>query len=248
MVRARTALIRKRLRHRFGIRAPRVTVRTHVAWHVWLLGGVLLVILAGILGAWLRGMPWRGDPATWANAEVVEAYRQRVFELENELLHSRKQVDTGDSQMQIERSASQQLAAQVKRLEQENASLREDLAFFEGLVPGSASGGEGPKVSRLRIDPDGDGGNFRFRMLLVQQGNKSNAFVGQWQMLVRAQVDGREQDFPVPQPPAENVRIELKNFLRLEGRLVLPPGSVVRSAEVRLLQNGAVTFRQTIKL
>jgi hypothetical protein len=247
MVRARTALIRKRLRHRFGIRAPKVTVRTHVAWHVWLLGGVLLVLMAGMVGAWLRGMPWRGDPASWANAELVDTYRQRIVALENELLRSRKLADTGESQVQIERSASQQLVAQVKRLEQENASLREDLAFFEGLVPGSGGGGDGPKVSRLRIDPDGDGGNYRFRMLLVQQGGKS-PFVGQWQMLVRAQVEGREQEFPVPQSPNESVRIELKNFLRLEGRLVLPAGSVIRSAEVRLLQNGATTFRQTIKL
>lgn len=247
MVRARTALIRKRLRHRFGIRAPRVTIRTHVAWHVWLLGAVLLMLLAGAGGAWLRGMPWRGDPASWANAELVDTYRQRIGELEGELQRSRKLLDTGESQIQIERSASRQLVAQVKRLEQENTSLREDLAFFEGLVPGSTNTGEGPKVSRLRIDPDGDAGNFRFRMLLVQQGGKA-PFVGQWQMQVRAQVDGREQEFPVPQAANESVRIELKNFLRLEGRLVLPAGSVIRSAEVRLLQNGAITFRQTIKL
>ena len=54
---------------------------------------------------------------------------------------------------QIERAAHKQLAAQVKALEAENARLKEDLAFFDSLLP-AGTGSEGISIRRLedRVD------------------------------------------------------------------------------------------------
>ncbi len=44
-----------------------------------------------------------------------------------------------ENQQKIDRAASEQVQAQLKALENENARLKEDLAFFESLLPTPAN-------------------------------------------------------------------------------------------------------------
>jgi hypothetical protein len=248
---AGAALIKKRIRHRFGIRAPRVAVRAHVPWYFW--GGLVLTcfLLLIALASWLYESG-RLVHRTQGAADI-ELLLLRQHELQAEVSHLREIVDTGESKYQIEQTAGQQLARQIKVLESENASLKEDLSFFEGLVPGGdATKAAGPKISRLRVDPDLIAGQYRYRMLVVQSGGKLvPVFHGRLQLAIKIRREGKDamiilSDASVADSAKFNV--EVKYFQRIEGVFLVPAGAVVHSVEARLMQGGSVFSRQEFAL
>lgn len=252
MALAGAALIKRRIRQRFGIRAPRVTVRAHIPWYFW--GGLLVVgfFLLVAFASWLyeSGRQLRRVDSAAAEFDRLQG---RERELVSEVSRLRQIVDTGESKYQIEQTTGLQLARQVKVLESENASLKEDLAFFEGLVPGGDMAKEGgPKISRFRVEPDFSVGQYRYRMLIVQVNGKSRAvFHGGLQLAIKLQQGGKDVMMIMPAAGAADSQrfdLNIKYFQRVEGGFVVPAGSVVRSVEARLLQNGSVLSRQVLTL
>lgn len=247
------ALRLKRLRQRFGISAPKVAVRTHVAWYWRALAVVVLlsVSLAGAAWVYDAGRSIAGFDSK-SSAEALAELRARAVLLETELSSVRGVASAADSTLKIERSAQQQLALQVRSLEAENASLKQDLAFFEGLVPDSASGELGLRINRLRVEPEVQSGQYRFRMLLVHNASRQQKeFRGDLQFVLKVQQGGKDAMITHPSgndPNIQRYRLEVKHFQRAEGVLPVPPGAVLKSVEVRILQEGVVRARQTINL
>ena len=105
------------LQRKFGISAPRVAVRTHIAWYWRWLGYVAL-------GAFVFGVGWttydygmelagfRQSEAAQALARLNGEIRQR----EARILELRSQVAAAERQMQIERATYGDLAKQVRGL------------------------------------------------------------------------------------------------------------------------------------
>lgn len=254
MVSAGTSLIKKRLRQRFGIRAPRVTVRAHVPWYFFGGAAAIGLLLFMGLGAWVydSGRRFAGFDSG-ASAQEISRLRASQSELLAEVARLRQIADTGESKFQIEHTTGQQLAKQVKVLEMENSSLREDLAFFEGLVPsGDATKDSGPKISRFRIEPDLAAGQYRYRMLIVQRGGKGQpVFHGALELVVKLQQGGKDAMIVLPSGVEEapsRFKLEIKYFQRVEGVFAIPTGAVVKSVEARLLQNGSIFSRQVLNL
>lgn len=253
MATAGAALIRKRLRQRFGISAPKVAVRTHVPWH-WralLLVGVISLSLA--LAVWMYDVGRRfAGFYSQESDQKIDLLASRVHELEGELSKLRQVANAGDSNVQIERSAKERLAHQVAQLEQDNASLKEDLAFFESIVPGSESVDAGLKINRLRIEPEADSGRYKYRLLIVVEGGRqAREFRGNLQFSLKVQQAGKDVMMTYPKegdPIPARFRLEIKRFLRTEGVFELPPGVVLKSAEARLVQDGDVRARQALNL
>jgi len=98
----------------------------------------------------------------------------------------RASVNASESKLQIERSAQTQLGRQVKALEDENARLKEDLAFFENLIP-SEHRDNTLLINRFRVDPGALPGEFRYRLLLLRGGRRDKPFQGNLQLLVTLQ-------------------------------------------------------------
>lgn len=249
-----TTLRLKRLRQRFGIRAPKVAVRTHVAWY-WRAAAVVALLSVSLAGAaWVydAGRSIAGFDSK-SSAEALAELRGRLALLEAELSSVRGVASAADSNLKIERAAQQQLALQVRSLEAENASLKQDLAFFEGLVPDNANGGEqGLRINRFRVEPEMPGGQYRYRMLLVHNASRQQKeFRGDLQFVLKVQQGGKDAMITYPSgsdPNVQRYRLEVKHFQRAEGVLPIPPGAVLKSVEVRILQEGVVRARQTINL
>jgi len=243
----------KRLRQRFGINAPKLSIRTHVAWYwrVLILITILSVSLA--LAAWIyeAGKRIAGFQSNESLREI-QSLSNHVMELDAELTKLRSLVGSGESSLQIEKATQQQLSRQVKALEAENAALKEDLAFFEGLMPvADATDEVGVRIDHLRIEPNG-GGEYHYRMLVVNSASRqSREFKGSLQLLVSLQNGGKDAMISVPgetEPTPQRFRFEIKNFHRLEGVFSVPSGAVVKGVEARLLQDGTVRARQSVTL
>lgn len=231
----------KDLRRRFGIAAPRVTVRPQVPWYWRSLSIVLLVSVFGFIAWWLfeTGRQVAGFSAAEAAGEL-----QRLRELsgrlarENEELRAR--TARAEGELHMERAAQEDLARQIKALIQENAQLKEDLAFFESLTSGV-----GPEarlaVRRFTLERDIVPGEFRYSLLLVQAPGHAKQFRGRLQFMVRIRQNGREEVITLPGPDAQDssaFHLSFKLFQRVEGRFKVPPGATVESLQVQVFREG----------
>ena len=230
------------LQRKFGISAPRVAVRTHIAWYWRWLGYVAL-------GAFVFGVGWttydygmelagfRQSEAARALARLNEEIRQR----EARILELRSQVAAAERQMQIERATYGDLAKQVKLLAEENAVLREDLGFFQSLM--AAGGKEGAlSINRFRVQPEALPGEYRYRLLLVQNGQRVKEFQGTLQFVLNLEQGDRKFALTLPQEGEANTKeyqVSFKFFQRVEGTFKVAPGAVVKSLQIRVFENGS---------
>ena len=249
---SRLALKLRRLRGRFGITAPRVTVRTHVPWY-WRAAGVVVTgALAIALAGWVYDAGRR--IAGFDHSESVQEIgilRTRVGELETDVEKLRAENNASDSSLRIERTAQQQLSEQVKALEAENNRLKEENAVFEKLAKGDGKD-SAVAISRLRVFADGAGGRYRYQFLVSQSGEaRGREFKGSVQVAVTLQPGGAGgiMNFPRPgEPNTDRFAVVFKYFRSIDGAFALPTGEKPKSVEIRLMQDGAVRAVQTVNL
>jgi len=229
----------KILRRRFGISAPRMTVTTHVAWY-WRWAGMILVGAATLaLAAWMydAGRRFAGFDRSEAEEELGRL-RGSVATLREETARLRASVDASGSRMKIEQAAQAQLAKQVKSLETENARLKEDLAFFENLLPSQ----EKLTIHRFTVDPEVLPGEYRYRLLMLQGGRKDRPFQGKLQLVISVQQDGRDAMIILPEAgdaDSSAYKLNFKRILRVEGTFRVSPQVKVRNVQVRVIEDGS---------
>jgi hypothetical protein len=248
---SRLALTLRRLRSRFGISAPRVAIRTHLPWYWRALSVVVLAGASLALAGWIydAGQRFAGFHQG-ASEQEIGGMRERIAKLESDLESARKVANSSESRLRIESTSLGQLSLQIRTLEEENTRLKSDLATFESLAGGRA-GDSGLAISRLQILP-GDGGQYRYRLLLAQTGDKKEKeFNGMIQLIATVQ-QGKEtvmMQFPAAgDPAASQYHVNFRYFRRLEGTFKVAADARVQRVEVRLIQDGVVKASQSVAL
>jgi hypothetical protein len=234
----------KKIRQRFGISAPRMTVKTHVTWYWRILGLIAVLSCSFALAAWIydAGRRIAGFDRSEAQQELSQL-RESVGRLTQETAGLRAGVNASESKLQIERAAQTQLGRQVKVLEDENARLKEDLAFFENLIP-SEQRDNTLLINRFRVEAGALPGEFRYRLLLLQGGRRDKLFQGNLQLLVALQQDGKDATITLPdQGTAQAYSISFKYFQRVEGTFRVAPGARVKIVQVRIFEGGSTQAR-----
>jgi len=236
----------KKIRQRFGISAPRMTVKTHVAWYWRMLGLVVVLSCSFAMAAWIydAGRRFAGFDRSEAEQELSQL-RESVGKMAQDNTELRASVNASESKLQIERSAQAQLGRQVKTLEGENARLKEDLAFFENLIP-SENRDNALLINRFRAEPGALPGEYRYRLLLLQGGRRDKPFQGNLQLLVTLQQGGKDAIITLPEEgAAQAYKISFKYFQRVEGTFRVAPGARVKMVQVRVFENGSAQVRAT---
>lgn len=226
-----------------------------MAWYWRVLSVIAVVSVSLASAAWIYDAG-RKIAGYHTNASVgeIQSLRNYVMELDAELTKLRSLAGAGESSLQIERATRMQLANQVKVLESENAALREDLAFFEGLMPGGDNpADEAPvRIDRLRVESLGFGGEYRYRLLVINNGGRQvKELKGSLQLQVKVRQDGKDVMIAIPPlagGESNSFRFEIKHFHRLEGNFSVPAGAKVLSVEARLMQDGVVRAKQFLTL
>jgi septal ring factor EnvC (AmiA/AmiB activator) len=234
------------LRHRWGIAGPKMTVRTHVAWYWRVIGLVAVLSISLALALWMydAGRQFAGFDATAASEELAGLHG-RIARLEEEAKQMRSVMASSESRLQIEKTAQEQLAKQLKAVETENARLREDLAFFENLAAGRAE--DKLAVSRFKVESNAVPGEYRYR-ILVTQGGKDREFQGRLQLIVSMRQAGRDLTVMIPDEKAQDnaaYRVQFRRFFSTEGTFKVDPGATVRSVQVRVFEQGVGQPRAT---
>jgi len=230
------------LTRRFGIAAPRVAIRTQMPWH-W-----RAATFAGVVGllaavAWLMydfGLNLGGFHSERAALEHARL-SDEVKRLAEENAALRGQLAGAERQAQIETSTKGDLAGQLKSLSDENALLKEDLAFFQTLMTsGGGDSANGVTINRFRVRQDALPGEYRYQLLVVQTRTRSREFQGHLQLVVDVVRDGEPQVLVLPgaQDSAEPYSLSFKFYQRVEGAFQVPAEVKVTRVQVRVLENG----------
>ncbi|MDO9011701.1 MAG: hypothetical protein Q7U78_07840 [Gallionella sp.] len=242
----------RQVKHRFGIAAPRLSVRTHIAWYLrW------CMILPFVLGA--GGLVWFAYESglEFAGFHRGETQREltglnaRLAGLTDENAQLNKKVVQYEQQIQIEQGRSQETARQMKSLNEENARLQGDLNFFQNLTATNGKEGE-LAIHRLTLERDQMRGEYRVRMLLVQSGQRVKEFIGGYQLIATVVQNGRKTTwlFPADVSGYAQFKLNFKYYQRLEQNVMLPPDAQLQSIQVRLFEQGTrePTVRQSVNL
>ncbi len=235
------ALRVKKLRRHLGVAAPRHVVRRHVHWAWYALPLFLFGLLMAVLGWTVAQRNARCQIGLDQSLLLQQFESQR-----DELDRLKSSAETGNSAINIERAAQQQLLSRVRVLELENAALKEDLLLFERLVPGLDERAS-VRVENFRVVSDGER-RYRYRLLLVYQPDKqAPAFNGQLRLVVNYTQEGKGGQFTLPEKQGE-LRVEVKHVLRREGSFELPEGAVLTGVEARVLQGDTLKFKRMAQL
>ena len=220
-----------------------MAVRPDVPWY-WRTLAAVAAVVALVAGGWILAQSFGGD-ATMARADAERELARLQSALDRqaaELAELRSRAAQSDRNVQIDGAAAADLAKQVKTLTFENAALKEDLAFFQSLMSGSGGREGSLSVNRFRLQPDGDAGEYRYQMLLVQNGPRAKAFQGRLQLVLDVRHEGRKVALVLPaegDSDGRNFELRFKFFQRIEGTFRLKPGSVLKGMQVRVFENGA---------
>jgi hypothetical protein len=231
----------KLLRRRLTISAPRMAVRSALPWPLrWAVAAIVLGFCAAIaLWAFEFGKSIAGLD-TGAKEELLRL-RADAGKLREERDKAQSMMNTSASLMTAEKVAQERLATQVKALEAENRALRDDLGFFQRLIP--ASGGEGVAIRGLQAEVVA-GTQLKWQVLLIHPVKNASEFRGKLELKVAGTLDGKPwmMDVPGSEP------LQFKQYRRVEGMVDLPPQAVVKNVSAKVVEGTITRAVQSIEL
>ena len=234
----------KTFRRRRSISAPRVIVTRHLPWPLRWAVAALALGFSGALALW--AFEFGKDIAGLDRDAKEELGRLRVevAQLREEREKALSIANTADSLLKTERTAQERLAQQLKLTEAENMALKNDLGFFERLLP-AAAGESALSIRGLQASAAAEG-QLRYQLLLMQTGKSRPEFSGRYEVTLAGTLDGR----PWTQPqPGGAQPLQVRQYRRVEGLIDHPPQAVIKTVTVKVTDSrGSVLASHTLKL
>ena len=217
-------------------------VRSAMPWPLRCAGAAVVLGFCGAIGLWAFEL---GKDIAGVDREAKEELvrlREEVVGLRRDRDRIQSVVNTSGSAMTVERAAQERLSAQIRSLEAQNRALREDLGFFEKLMP--ASGTEAVAIRGLEAEVL-SGTQLKWQVLVIQPVKNAPEFRGQLELSVSGTLDGKPWMMPLPGGPQ---LLQFRQYRRVEGMLDLPPQAVVKNVSARLLEGNISRAVQNVSL
>lgn len=218
--------LRRGLRRHTGIATRQVAV--HAAWPwQWRLAMALLLLTAGYaIGYWQCA----GGDRSRLEQDI------RRLQAENQAMQA--SVAQVERQLQVEHAAQGTLAKEMAGLQDENMQLKEDVAFYKGILAEGGSAGV-PKLHSVKLSKGARAGEYHYHILLVQTGRHDKTVQGSLQLLLNATQAGQ----PVTQPvettgQGKGIKVDFKYFQRIEGDFKVPVAMNGKSLRVQFTEAG----------
>jgi len=220
--------VSRRLRGHFGTTAKKVVLRPTQPWYLQLLVVALLVLLGYLIGYWqYSGVDYdtlmRNLNGLLRDNQTLEAktvYRER--------------------QLQVERAAQRTLAEEIAALQDESMRLKEELAFYRGILSENATSGE-LKLHSFKINKGKSQNQYEYHVLLIQSGRHDKWAQGRLMLNLKGMKDGEVITLPLRngQDLIGPVKINFKYYQRVDGQFTLTDALEDVSVELTLIESGA---------
>lgn len=230
------------LRRRLTISAPRMAVRSAMPWPFRWAGVAIMLGFCAAISLW--AFEFGKDIAGLDSDAKEELLRLRsdMAKIREERDKVQSVFNTSASLLTAEKAAQERMATQIKTLEAENRALRDDLGFFEKLIP--SSGSEGVAIRGLQAEVLG-GSQLKWQVLVIQPTKNAPEFRGKLEVSIVGTMEGKPwmMDLPGGAQP-----LQFRQYRRIEGMIDLPPQAVVKNVSAKVVEGTATRAVQSIKL
>ena len=202
-----------------------------IPYWAWPVATLVLGLVVGGALAWWLARPEAGSP----EARVADAER-RLHDQQVVIGELQQRVSTLTRSDQISRDANQDVQGMLADKDEQIASLRADVAFYERFV---GSGGErkGLSVHSAEFEREA-GGSWRYQVVLTQSLNRGAVSQGEMRFDVEGVRNGQLEtvkwDALQTKPGAPGQHYDFRYFQRLGGSIVLPAGFTPQRVRVSL--------------
>ena len=237
------------LRRRLTISAPRMAVRSAMPWPLrWVVLALALGFCAAIslwafeFGKDIAGLDHSAKAELLRLRTELDSLRTELDKVKDERDQAQSIANTAGTLVTAEKAAQEKVLLQVKQLESDNRSLRDDLGFFEKLIPSGGADGVAIRGLQGELQP---GNALRWQVLVIQANRNAAEFSGRVELSFSGTLNGKAWFAPLsggPQP------IKVKQYGRFEGLFEIPPQVTVKAMTAKLLDGNNVRASQTIKL
>ncbi len=236
------------LRRRLTISAPSMLVRSAMPWPLrWALLAIVLGFCAAI-GLWafefgkdIAGLDKGSKEELLRLRTEVDTLKSSLEKVGQEKDKAQSIANTADTILTTEKAAQERLVQQVKQLEADNRSLRDDLGFFERLIP--ASGADGVAIRGLQAELL-SASTLKWQVLVMQPNRNAAEFNGRLELAFTGTLNGKPWTAGLP---AGMQAFKIGQYGRLEGTFDVPPQVLVKSVIAKVMDGNVVRATQTIK-
>lgn len=234
---------------RLSARAPRMVIRSALPWPLrWVIVAVVLGFCAAI-GLWAFEFGRDIAGLDRGSKEEIQRLHTEVERLQGELDTVKAERDsaqsvanTADALVATEKASSEKLLEQVKQLEAANESLRDDLGFFEKLIPSSHA--ETLAIRGIQVDAL-ESGLYKWQVLVIQPVKGAPELSGKLELVFAGTLDGKPWSMTLPEGA---IPIKVTKYGRFEGRIQAPSQAVLKNVTVRVLDGTTVRATQSQRL
>lgn len=172
----------------------------------------------------------------------LAAMRDQAASLQSAQDKAQSIANTAATELTAGKAAQERLLALNKQLEAENRALRDDLGFFERLIP--STGMQGMSIRGLQAEVL-NGRELKWQVLVIQAVKNAPEFKGQLELSFNGVQNGKPWSGGLP---AGAQAITLRQYGRMEGAFELPMHTVVKSVSAKVMDGTVIKATQTIKL
>lgn len=230
------------LRRRLTISAPRMAVRSALPWPVRWIGAAIVLGFSAAVSLWAFEFGKEIAGLEKNAKQELATLRADNLRLREERDKAQSIANTSESVLTAEKTAQERLAAQIRQLEADNRALRDDLGFFERLIPASGEGGLA--IRGLQAELFGEG-QIRWQVLVMQPARNAPEFNGRMEVTLNGSLSGRPWTMQVPGGPME---LRFRQYRRMEGMVDLPPHAVVQSVSAKVMEGTTTRAAQAVRL
>ncbi|MDR3372041.1 hypothetical protein [Rhodoferax sp.] len=241
----------KLLMRRLTVSAPRMAVRSALPWPFrW----AVLAIVAGFCAAIALWAFELGKDIAGLDHGSKEQLQQ--VRLENDALKAQVQIltverdkaqsvaNTVDTVLTASKTAQEKLIEDSRQLVLENQQLKNDLGFFEKLIPATGPGADTLAVRGFQTEvlPSGE---IKWQVLLIQGVKNPVEFEGRLELVFSGLSNGKAWS---GSPSSGAIAVKIKQYGRVEGVYQPPDKTVIKTVTVKAFEGQTVRAQQTIKI
>ncbi|MEW6166833.1 MAG: DUF6776 family protein [Pseudomonadota bacterium] len=167
-------------------------------------------------------------------ARDLRAARDEIKHLEEQVVYVQRSQD-------IDRQACSAVQASLAQVQAEASDLREQLAFYRGIVAPEQSRA-GVRVYELKLLPGAEADRYRYELVLIQSVRHDKRVAGRIALELVGQRGGDEARLPWASiqagDMAQNLLFSLKYFEEFSGEIRVPQDFEPARIEVTLIPDG----------
>ena len=174
--------------------------------------------------------------------DELKLLRQEVVQLRQDRDKAQTIANTSGSLLTAEKAALEKMTAQLKQLESDNRLQRDDLGFFEKLLPSGGADGiaiRGLQAELLSVS------QLKWQVLVIRPVKNAPDFNGKIELTFSGLLAGKPWTATLPGGAQE---LRFRQYRRIEGVLDLPPQAVVKTVTAKVVEGTATRSVQTFKL